>query len=284
MTIFPASEVSRYAAFADRADRGNPAGVVLHAQSLTPLEMQRIATDVGYSETAFVTSPLRRGTALTVRYFAPGGEVDFCGHATISTAVALGHELGFGDFTLDTNVGNVLASATNAGTATSGAFQSPTISSTPIDPGHLNDLLDYLGWDSTDLHPDYPPAIGFGGNHHPVLVAQKTSRLAELSYDFEKLRALCRAQNWVTIQLIAPAGAGQWHSRNPFPWGGVIEDPATGAAAAAFAGYLKTLGRVTAGDQLTITQGLEMGRRSCINVKLLATAALISGPVTPITA
>lgn len=284
MTIAPAPKVGRYAAFADREDRGNPAGVVLYAQSLTSLEMQRIATDVGYSETAFVTSPLRRGTALTVRYFAPGGEIDFCGHATISTAVALGDELGFGDFTLDTKVGNVLASATSTGTATSGAFQSPNISSTPIGPDDLKDLLEYLGWDSTYLHPDYPPAIGFGGNHHPVLVAQNASKLAELSYDFEKLRTLCLARSWATIQLIAPAGAGQWHSRNPFPWGGVIEDPATGAAAAAFAGYLKTLGEATTGDKLTITQGLEMGRRSQINVELLATAARISGPVTPITA
>ncbi|MBG6189380.1 PhzF family phenazine biosynthesis protein [Arthrobacter sp. CAN_A212] len=280
----PAPQIDRYAAFTDRADCGNPAGVVLDAQHLSAEDMQRIAADVGYSETAFVISSLQRKTVLTVRYFAPGGEVDFCGHATISTAVALGHELGFGDFTLDTRVGNVLASATTTDAGTSGAFQSPTISSSPITAGQLKDVLHHLGWDGTDLHPDFPPAIGFGGNHHPVLVACNTSRLARLNYDFEKLRALCLAQNWVTVQLIAPTGAGQWHSRNPFPWGGVIEDPATGAAAAAFAGYLANLGRATTGDRLTITQGIEMGRRSHINVELLATTALISGSVTPIRA
>ncbi|GGD41872.1 oxidoreductase [Microbacterium faecale] len=273
--------ISRYAAFADSPALGNPAGVVLDAQRLSDAQMQSIAKDVGYSETAFVTSPLDPiEDGLSVRYFAPDSEVDFCGHATIATAVALGDALGPGDYLLRTRVGAIHASARHEGERTLGAFQSTEVSSSPIDEVLLDALLQHLGWSREDLHPDYPPAVGFGGNHHPVLVARVVEQLADLDYDFDGLRTLCLAQNWVTIQLIAPDGPNQWRSRNPFPWGGVVEDPATGSAAAAFAGYLKALGRAAAGDRFTILQGVEMGRTSRIEVEALDHAALIAGPAT----
>jgi hypothetical protein len=86
---------------------GNPAGVVLDASQLTERDMQRVAAEVGYSETAFVTGPIQgEGAAvIPVRYFAPEGEVDFCGHATIATAAAIGQLAGAGIFTLQTKVG-----------------------------------------------------------------------------------------------------------------------------------------------------------------------------------
>ncbi|KUO16407.1 PhzF family phenazine biosynthesis protein [Streptomyces dysideae] len=273
--------VARYAAFADSPELGNPAGVVLDARALSDADMQSIAAEVGYSETAFVTSLVEPGaTALSVRYFAPDAEVDFCGHATIATAAALGDVLGPGDYVLNTRVGPIHASARRENQRTIGAFRSAAVSSSPLSAEQLDALLRQLGWSKEDLHPEYPPAIGYGGNRHPVLVAQDPHRLADFDYDFDGLRALCRAEDWVTIQLIAPEGPGCWRSRNPFPWGGVVEDPATGSAAAAFAGYLRALGRATPGDRFTIIQGVEMGRRSRIEVEVLETAALIAGPAT----
>ncbi|MFZ4894003.1 PhzF family phenazine biosynthesis protein [Plantibacter sp. Mn2098] len=274
--------VERYASFAEHPDSGNPAGVVLHAQDLGADEMQDIAAEVGYSETAFVTSALDAGAPLTVRYFAPEGEVDFCGHATVALAAALGRELGFGAFDLHTNVGPVPVSAEQRGQFIIGSLQSPPISSTPIDGALLDTLLGLLGWSAADLDPAYPPAIGFGGNQHPVLVARDVARLADLDYDFDALRQLSRAENWITVQLVAPTGPSEWRSRNPFPWGGVVEDPATGAAAAAFAGYLRAVGHVATGDRFTIVQGVEMGRTSRIEVEVLDGTARVSGPVAVI--
>ncbi|MGG7465109.1 PhzF family phenazine biosynthesis protein [Plantibacter sp. YIM 135347] len=276
------TDVERYASFADHSDSGNPAGVVLDAQHLTAPEMQRIAADVGYSETVFVTSPLTADAAITVRYFAPEGEVAFCGHATIALAAALGRELGFGDFVIETAVGPVTVSAERRDGHVVGSFLSPPISSSPIDGACLDVLLGLLGWSRSDLHPDYAPAIGFSGNQHPILVARDLTRLAELAYDFDGLRRLSRTEDWVTMQLITPTGRGEWRSRNPFPWGGVVEDPATGSAAAAFAGYLLAGGHAESGERFTITQGVEMGRPSRIEVELLDDAARIAGPVTPI--
>ena len=98
--------IDRYAAFSDDPAGGNPAGVVLDAAGLSPAQMQLIARRVGYSETAFVTGPLA-AAEIAVRYFAPEGEVDFCGHATIATAVAIGERIGVGTYTLATRVGPV---------------------------------------------------------------------------------------------------------------------------------------------------------------------------------
>src|SRR5919198_2351782 len=97
------TEILRYAAFTDVPEGGNPAGVVLDASALDDAEMQRIAADVGYSETAFVTHA--DGDALEVRYFSPLAEVPFCGHATIATGVAWGEHFGPGALSLTTRSG-----------------------------------------------------------------------------------------------------------------------------------------------------------------------------------
>src|SRR5579875_182893 len=100
------TEVLRYAAFSTDPRGGNPAGVVLDAADLDEPTMQRIATEVGYSETAFLRPGDLPGT-YDVRYFAPAGEVPFCGHATIASAVALAERGDDGPLTFRTASGDV---------------------------------------------------------------------------------------------------------------------------------------------------------------------------------
>src|SRR6476659_3553916 len=83
------TEVLRYAAFTIDGEGGNPAGVVLDARGLDAPQMQQIAADVGYSETAFLVARENEPNVYDVRYFSPMQEVPFCGHATIASAVAL---------------------------------------------------------------------------------------------------------------------------------------------------------------------------------------------------
>ena len=92
--------VQRYAAFSDRPDGGNPAGVVLDAAGLSDVRMLAIAAELGYSETAFLSGS-------DIRYFSPLAEVPFCGHATIATAVALAERDGPGEVVLATASGTV---------------------------------------------------------------------------------------------------------------------------------------------------------------------------------
>ena len=90
-------DVQRWAAFTDAATGGNPAGVVLDAGGLDDDAMQRIAAEVGYAETAFVTTT--PDGARAVRYFSPIAEVPFCGHATVAAALALADTSGDGSVT-----------------------------------------------------------------------------------------------------------------------------------------------------------------------------------------
>ena len=95
----------RYAAFTGNPNGGNPAGVWIGDSLPAPADMQRIAAEVGYSETAFIAPAA--GQERTVRYYSPEMEVTFCGHATIASGVLLGITAGAGTYHLSTLVGDV---------------------------------------------------------------------------------------------------------------------------------------------------------------------------------
>ena len=84
-------------------------------------------------------------------------------------------------------------------------------------------------------------------------------------------RALMDDAGWITIALVWAESAQRFHARNAFASGGVYEDPATGAAAAAFAGYLRDLQWPHAGA-IDIVQGEDMGMRSLLRVAIPALA------------
>lgn len=97
-------DILRIAAFSEGSSGGNPAGVVIEAQLPDASEMQRIAKEVGFSETAFAT-PYEDG--YRVRYFSPESEVPFCGHATIALGAALALRDGDDVFQLSLNEANI---------------------------------------------------------------------------------------------------------------------------------------------------------------------------------
>ena len=139
----------------------------------------------------------------------------------------------------------------------------------------LSQALDHLRWAETELDPALPPARAFAGAWHLVLAAATRERLARLDYDFEALKALMLDDDLTTVQLVWRESEEVFHSRNPFPVGGVVEDPATGAAAAALGGYLREADLVTAPATLTIRQGEDMGRPSLLTVTVPSSGGII---------
>jgi PhzF family phenazine biosynthesis protein len=262
-------DVLRYTAFSDDPAGGNPAGVVLDASGLSAAEMQGIAAEVGYSETAFLVSG--DGADREVRYFSPLAEVPFCGHATIATAVAHAHLHGPGDLRLETKSGqvDVATRGNNDGTITA-TLTSVAPRTEPLADGELDRLLTALRWSLTDLDSTLPPLVAYAGAWHPIIAAGSRARLADLDYDFPALGALMAERDWTTVQLVWQESGDVFHARNPFPPGGVVEDPATGAAAAAFGGYLRDLSLVTPPATVTIHQGHDMGRPSLLTVTVPA--------------
>jgi len=270
-------EILRYAAFSRDPAAGNPAGVVPDATGLTASEMQSIAAEVGFSETAFLFPDSADPSQLTVRYFSPLAEVTFCGHATIASAVALAERQGPGRIVLDTMAGEVVV---HSRYDEQGALVAALTSVSPrveeLAAGDLDELLGSLGWDAADLDPALPSRVAYAGAWHPVLAVTSRARLAALDYDFDRLARLMGARDWTTIQLVWRETGQRFHVRNPFPPGGVVEDPATGAAAAAFGAYLRAVEGVKPPQQVTLVQGEDMGRPSRLTVDI----PVGDGPIT----
>ncbi|MFE3792802.1 PhzF family phenazine biosynthesis protein [Streptomyces goshikiensis] len=269
------TEVLRYTAFSDDPEGGNPAGVVLDASGLDDAAMLGIAAGLGYSETAFLTAPpagltAAPGRAFTVRYFSPKAEVPFCGHATVATAVALAERIGPGELVFATRAGTVPVSTRTADGALRAVLTSVEPHVEEISPADLAEALAALDWPAADLDPALQPRIAYAGARHLVLGAGTRARLADLSYDFDRLEALMRRLDLTTVQLVYREAPALFHVRNPFPVGGVVEDPATGAAAAAFGAYARERGLAPADAVLTLRQGEDMGRPGVLTVELRA--------------
>lgn len=258
------SEVLRYAAFTDRPSGGNPAGVVLDATGMSDAEMLQIAADLGYSESAFLTGD-------RLRFFSPLAEVAFCGHATVATAVALAEREGAGERTFETTNGPV-----PVGTLTDGDGRiAATMTTVPprvveLAGADLDEILAAFAWERADLDPALPPRVAFAGVWHPIIAATTRDRLAALDYDFDRLSALMAARDWTTIQVVWRESETSFHARDPFPPGGAVEDPATGAAAAALGAYLRELRLITPPATVSIVQGEDFGRRSELIVDIPA--------------
>ncbi len=242
----------RLAAFTEAPNGGNPAGVWLGEALPEPAEMQRIAAEVGYSETAFIAG---EGERRTVRYYSPEAEVSFCGHATVASGVLLGPLGGAGSYLLDTAVGEVLVTVNQV----EGKWQASLVSVTPdfrpAEPELVQEVRELLGWQADELDLEIPPARAYAGAWHLVLACNEKTRLERLEYDFERLKALMLREGLTTLQLVWRESEAHFHARDPFPVGGVVEDPATGAAAAALGGYLRDAGLLQAPAQLRILQG-----------------------------
>lgn len=263
------AEVLRYAAFTLGGEGGNPAGVVLDATELDDAEMQRIAADVGYSETAFLRPRADEPNVYDVRYFAPTQEVPFCGHATLASAVALAEREPAAEMVFHTPAGLVTINTeeSRAGLVAELTSVAPRVVEPP--EGLVDRCLRALHWATEDLDPDYPPRLANAGAEHLVLVVRTHQRLRDLDYDFDALAAIMAEHGLVTLQLVWPKSKRKYFARNPFPPGGVVEDPATGGAAAAFGGYLRDLGLIGHTASFTIRQGAEMGRPSLIEVSVM---------------
>ncbi|WP_321814021.1 MULTISPECIES: PhzF family phenazine biosynthesis protein [unclassified Paraburkholderia] len=258
--------VLKIAAFSDGDTGGNPAGVVIADQLPPDDEMQQIAAEVGFSETAFAARA-DNDNGWRVRYFSPAAEVPFCGHATIALGAALALKQGDGVFPLVLNRTAITVEAWRSGELVSAALQSPPTRSAPVPAALLAEALDLFGFTQENLDHRIAPALIHGGADHLLLMLDSRQTLAEMQYDFDTGRALMIREGWATILLAHAETPQRFNTRNPFAFGGVYEDPATGAATAAFAGYLRDIQWPHEGG-IEIVQGEDMGMRSLLRARI----------------
>ncbi|MFC7050886.1 PhzF family phenazine biosynthesis protein [Emcibacter nanhaiensis] len=255
--------LKRIAAFSEGNTGGNPAGVMIGEEFPLDEDMQATAKEVGYSETCFLV-PFEDGWR--IRYFSPETEVPFCGHATIAAGAALGQRnvsgacrLYLNDRQIDIEIQHHVPDRISV------ALQSPETWTRQAPKGYTEQVLRHFNFTTDHLDPLYPPMIAYGGSKHLVLVVKDMRVLQNAAYEFEPVRALMKEQGLATISVVYIESLKRVCARNFFASGGVYEDAATGAAAAALAGYLRDLDWGGA-RSFEISQGVDMGYPSRIFV------------------
>jgi PhzF family phenazine biosynthesis protein len=257
-------DVLRIAAFSDGDKGGNPAGVVIGTMLPEAVRMQEVAAEVGFSETVFAA---RFNDHWRVRYFSPESEVPFCGHATIALGAALAAREGDGIFALALNNASITVEGRRQGMMFAAALQSPPTRSRPSGRSLRDAALMLFGYGADDLDTRISPALVHGGADHLVLALRSRDLLRRMNYDQDAGRHFMRDAGLVTVTLTYAETAQLFHTRNPFASGGVYEDPATGAATAALAGYLRDI-NWPHGGVIDIVQGEDMGMRSRLRAEI----------------
>jgi PhzF family phenazine biosynthesis protein len=267
-------EVLKLAAFSHHGHGGNPAGLAFYESMPSDEEMLQVAKEVGYSETAFV---VKQDGGWRVRYFAPAREVPFCGHATIALGAVLGERYGEGEYKLELNDSLISVRAKKVRDGVIATLLSPETRSEDAPKDFVNNIFAAFGLEVEDLNPDFPVRFAnAGANKHLILVLIDRKTLADMKYPFDEVKALMAEQDLVTINLLWNESDEVFHSRNPFASGGVYEDPATGAAAAALAGYLRDI-QWKGKNEFTILQGEDMGVPCRLLVKYDSKSVAVSG-------
>lgn len=261
-------QVKRISAFTNNGLGGNPAGVLLTDEPLSAGQMQAVAAEVGYSETVFASR--KPDGSWQVRYFAPETEVPFCGHATIALGAVLGETHGPGRYALSLSKAEIEVAAEEIDGTWVSTLLSPPTRSNPADPKLVDEALSLFGYTVDELDPLLPPHHANAGTEHLVLPLKTRDALKRMDYDLEQGRRFMEKHGIGTVAFIFREGERRFHARNAFAIGGVLEDPATGAAAAAFAGMLRDLQILTNGT-FVIHQGEDMGQPSLIEVSLTKT-------------
>ena len=259
--------------FTDRPFGGNQLAIFPDAEGLPQDRLQAIAAEFNFSEVTFVYPPDDLRHTAKVRIFTPTMEIPFAGHPVIGTAIALA-DLGFPrEMILELGIGPITCSVTDTGASftttvplTRDALPAPDLVARVL--GLAHDQID------TSLHAPLQAGLGLS-----FVIARLSDRaaLSACQPDVAAMReGAARYPGSLDFATLAYVAEGTTiHARMFAPLDNIPEDPATGSAAAALAALLRD---VTGADQdLTIHQGVDMGRPSLIMARADAKGVTIAG-------
>lgn len=243
---------------------GNPAGVVLDADDLTDEEMQLIAREMNYSETAFIMKS--KVADFKVRFFSPKREVDLCGHVTIAAFSILARE------------GRILNEVTRQETKAGILpvhIRNKIIMMTQAKPVFKKVDVDKeviasaLGIQSTEINRNLPMEVVSTGLFSLLVPIQKIKIVQEMNPNFAKVERICKKLGVgsifvFTFETIEPEC--MVHARCFAPLYGINEDPVTGTASGALGAYL--VKHKSSPTSLILEQGYEVGRPGKVLVEI----------------
>lgn len=255
--------------FTNRRFAGNPLAVVLEADRLDTAAMQAIANEFNLPETVFVLPPESAAHRARCRIFTPKRELPFAGHPTVGTAVLLG-VLDGGDareLVLEQNIGSVRCWSDTGKGGGNADFAMPVLPSQTGAPPSADVVAAQLGLTADDIgFDDLKPSCWSAGNPFLFVPVRGIDAVRRAAPDLTRFAAAQAEHRAVFVFSRETEEKGHaFHARMFAPAMGIIEDPATGSAAAAFAGLLACFGGYADGRHtIIIEQGYEMGRPSLI--------------------
>ena len=266
-----------YDVFTDTRFAGNPLAVVFGADALTDAQMQAIAREFNLSETIFVRAPEYAQHTASVRIFTPTKELPFAGHPTIGCAIALAERNRNGDsprdmlLVLEERVGpvrcGVKIAAESAGFA---EFTAPKLSEQAGADPSIEAAARALGLSAEDIgFGAHTPSLFSAGLPFAMIPVASLDALARAHLVDAKTSLALGATEVFIYTRAERSAAHAFNARMFAPEIGIVEDPATGGAAAAFAGVLARFEGLASGwHTLPILQGAEMGRPSVIGLEV----------------
>jgi trans-2,3-dihydro-3-hydroxyanthranilate isomerase len=248
--------------FTDTPLEGNQLAVFTDGRDLDTETMQALARETKLSETVFVL-PTEADADVRIRIFTPAAEIPFAGHPTLGTAFVLGGPLQKAVIRLETGAGVVPVELEREGARIIfGRMQQPIPSVEPYDAAE--ELLAALGVAESRL----PIEVYDNGLRHVYVCLGSEEEVAALTPDFGRLARNGSAQ---THNCFAGEGR-RWKTRMFAPGGGVPEDPATGSAAGPLALHVARHGLAPFGEEIEITQGVEIDRPSKLYARVEGSA------------
>ena len=245
--------------FTDEPLKGNALAVFTDARDIADEQLQPLAREMNYSETVFVYPAEADGHA-RLRIFTPTVELRFAGHPILGTAFVLAAPLQLGEIRLEAGAGTipVKLERDETGRIVFGRMEQPLPSVEPYEDEA--ELLEVLGVERSVL----PVEVYDNGIQHVYITLGSEEEVAALAPDLGRLVELSDVLGFNTI-----AGSGsKWKTRMFAPAGGVPEDPATGSAAGPLALHLARHGRIGFGDEIEISQGVEINRPSTLYARV----------------
>jgi trans-2,3-dihydro-3-hydroxyanthranilate isomerase len=267
--------------FTETPFTGNQLGVFTDASALGPERMQQLAREMSFSECTFVVGRGARGPR--VRIFTPEVEIPFAGHPTLGTAAVLLAASGgsAGEIILELGVGDVPVTVQKTAYGARAELLAPVATALPCALGAA-ELAAAVGLTVADLDAALPPAIWSTGNAFVYVAARDSAAVARA-----RLRLLENPAGWpLGIVLFALDGRSA-HARVFIPGSIIFEDPATGSANAPLVAMLHAAGRIAEGEVLVTRQGIEMGRPSRLEARMIRDGAgvlrpAVAGGVVPV--
>nr|WP_234936066.1 PhzF family phenazine biosynthesis protein [Agrobacterium rubi] len=272
---------SIYDVFTRQKLAGNPLAVMFGADALDEATMQAIAREMNLSETVFVRQSANPAYAASLRIFTPAQELPFAGHPTVGAAIAIAehnHPEGEADMVavLEEKVGPVrCAIRIRPGEPSFAEFDLPRKSSRATLPLDRAQIADAIGLAESQIgFENHAPSIWTAGVPFVVIPVLNLAAMEEVDFDptlWLKLAPLVEGR-LASAYLYCRGGvnhAAKFHTRMFSPSMGIAEDPATGAAAAAFSGAIHHFDNLADGHYpILIEQGVEMGRPSHIHLNM----------------